>query len=85
MIILQSSGALLAACWPSVTPALNGAKLLLFGVLQSWGLQPGKLLMVGDSLEDVECGNAAGTATCLVAGEWFTGLIVRGLCSELFS
>lgn len=24
--------------------------------------------MVGDSFEDVECGNAAGTATCLVAG-----------------
>jgi hypothetical protein len=24
--------------------------------------------MVGDSLEDVECGNAAGTASCLIAG-----------------
>jgi hypothetical protein len=24
--------------------------------------------MVGDSHEDVECGNAAGTATCLLAG-----------------
>lgn len=26
------------------------------------------MLMVGDSLEDVECGNAAGTASCLIAG-----------------
>ncbi len=35
-----------------------------------WGCDPSRLLMVGDSLEDVEVGNAAGTATCLVAGEW---------------
>jgi hypothetical protein len=25
--------------------------------------------MVGDSTEDVECGNAAGTATCFIAGK----------------
>lgn len=37
-------------------------------VLQTWDIHPGKLLMVGDSHEDVECGNAAGTATCLIAG-----------------
>jgi len=43
-------------CWP-------GAR-----ILQTWGIHPGKLLMVGDSHEDVECGNAAGTATCLIAG-----------------
>ncbi len=36
---------------------------------QEWGLPPSSLLMVGDSFEDVECGNASGTATCLVAGE----------------
>ena len=36
--------------------------------MQTWGIHPGKLLMVGDSHEDVECGNAAGTATCLIAG-----------------
>jgi phosphoglycolate phosphatase-like HAD superfamily hydrolase len=31
-------------------------------------VDPARLLMVGDSLEDVECGNAAGTATCLITG-----------------
>ena len=36
--------------------------------LQAWGVEPSSLLMVGDSFEDVEVGNAAGTATCLVAG-----------------
>ncbi len=35
---------------------------------QTWGIDPADMLMVGDSFEDVECGNAAGTATCLVAG-----------------
>jgi HAD superfamily hydrolase (TIGR01549 family) len=34
----------------------------------AWGIPPHKLLMVGDSTEDVECGNAAGTATSLIAG-----------------
>jgi HAD superfamily hydrolase (TIGR01549 family) len=33
-----------------------------------WTVPPFKLLMVGDSLEDIETGNAAGTATCLIAG-----------------
>ncbi|KXZ45261.1 hypothetical protein GPECTOR_56g357 [Gonium pectorale] len=41
---------------------------LLAHVAKEWGLPPSELLMVGDSFEDVECGNAAGTATCLVAG-----------------
>lgn len=36
--------------------------------VQAWGLPPYRLLMVGDSTEDVETGNAAGTATCLIAG-----------------
>jgi hypothetical protein len=31
-------------------------------------VDPSWLLMVGDSFEDVEVGNAAGTATCLIAG-----------------
>ncbi len=54
---------------------------------QVWGVDPSRLLMVGDSFEDVEVrernqgvsnaslqknsyqvGNAAGTATCLIAG-----------------
>jgi len=41
---------------------------LLLDVAAAWGAAPGRLLMVGDSFEDVECGNAAGTASCLVAG-----------------
>lgn len=41
---------------------------LLLHVAQQWDLQPERLLMVGDSFEDVECGNAAGTASCHVAG-----------------
>ncbi|KAF8065826.1 haloacid dehalogenase-like protein [Scenedesmus sp. PABB004] len=43
-------------------------KRLLLDVAQAWQLHPGKLLMVGDSFEDVEVGNAAGAATCLVKG-----------------
>eukprot|EP00882_Tetradesmus_deserticola_P026609 GHRQ01029368.1.p2 GENE.GHRQ01029368.1~~GHRQ01029368.1.p2 ORF type:complete len:199 (+),score=73.62 GHRQ01029368.1:137-733(+) len=43
-------------------------KRLLLDVAQAWQLHPGRLLMVGDSFEDVEVGNAAGTATCLVTG-----------------
>jgi len=34
----------------------------------AWGVSPSRLLMVGDSTEDVECGNAAGTASCLILG-----------------
>ena len=33
-----------------------------------WGIPPSRVLMVGDSVEDVECGNAAGTASCLILG-----------------
>uniref|UniRef100_A0A383VST6 Methyltransferase domain-containing protein n=1 Tax=Tetradesmus obliquus TaxID=3088 RepID=A0A383VST6_TETOB len=43
-------------------------KRLLLDVAEAWQLHPGRLLMVGDSFEDVEVGNAAGTATCLIAG-----------------
>ncbi|KAJ9518124.1 hypothetical protein QJQ45_010042 [Haematococcus lacustris] len=42
---------------------------LLLHVAQVWGVEPSELLMVGDSWEDVEVGNAAGTASCLVAGK----------------
>ena len=41
---------------------------LLRGVSERWGLGPEKLLMVGDSAEDVEVGLAAGTGTCLISG-----------------
>ncbi|KAI8468343.1 MAG: HAD-like domain-containing protein [Monoraphidium minutum] len=43
-------------------------KRLLLSLAEDLGARPGHMLMVGDSLEDVECGNAAGTATCLIAG-----------------
>lgn len=36
--------------------------------MQQWNIAPSRLLMVGDSTEDVECGNAAGTASCLILG-----------------
>ncbi len=35
---------------------------------QAWQLEPSRMLMVGDSFEDVECGNAAGYATCYIQG-----------------
>lgn len=35
---------------------------------ESWNIPPFRLLMVGDSAEDIETGNAAGTATCMIAG-----------------
>ncbi|GIL87479.1 hypothetical protein Vretimale_1626 [Volvox reticuliferus] len=41
---------------------------LLAHVAQTWGIDPADMLMVGDSFEDVECGNASGAASCLVAG-----------------
>jgi len=41
---------------------------LLRGVSERWGIGPEKLLMVGDSAEDVEVGLAAGTGTCLISG-----------------
>lgn len=36
--------------------------------VQAWGMRPWELLMVGDSTEDIETANAAGTASCLIAG-----------------
>jgi len=43
-------------------------KRLLLHVADQWGVDPSSLLMVGDSREDVECGKAAGTGTCLISG-----------------
>lgn len=43
-------------------------KRCLLHFAQKWGIPASKLLMVGDSTEDVECGNAAGTASCLISG-----------------
>lgn len=40
----------------------------ILAALQAWGVQPWELLMVGDSGEDIETANAAGTASCLIAG-----------------
>ncbi len=39
--------------------------------LQVWGMRPWELLMVGDSTEDIETANAAGTASCLIAGGYY--------------
>jgi phosphoglycolate phosphatase-like HAD superfamily hydrolase/SAM-dependent methyltransferase len=42
---------------------------LLMDVAERWGItEMGRVLMVGDSLEDVEIGNACGAASCLIAG-----------------
>ncbi|GAX82142.1 hypothetical protein CEUSTIGMA_g9570.t1 [Chlamydomonas eustigma] len=49
-------------------PFVKPDKRLLLHVANEWRVYPSTLLMVGDSFEDVEVGNAAGTATCLVAG-----------------
>lgn len=49
-------------------PYVKPDKRCLLHFSDAWGIPPHKLLMVGDSTEDVECGNAAGTATCLIAG-----------------
>ena len=43
-------------------------KRCLLHFAQKWNIPASKLLMVGDSTEDVECGNAAGTASCLISG-----------------
>lgn len=43
-------------------------KRCLMHFSQAWGIPPERLLMVGDSTEDIECGNAAGLATCLIRG-----------------
>lgn len=49
-------------------PHVKPDKRCLLHFSDVWNIPPYKLLMVGDSTEDVECGNAAGTATCLIAG-----------------
>lgn len=49
-------------------PHVKPDKRCLLHFAQAWGIPPHRLLMVGDSTEDVECGNAAGTATCFIAG-----------------
>ena len=36
---------------------------------REWGVPPEACLMVGDSMDDVRCGRAAGMATCLLAPE----------------
>ncbi len=33
-------------------------------MLETWGIAPSAALMVGDYIHDIECGRAAGTATC---------------------
>ena len=43
-------------------------KRCLLHFSKKWNLPTAKLLMVGDSPEDIECGNAAGTASCLISG-----------------
>ena len=49
-------------------PFVKPDKRCLLHFANMWDVEPQSLLMVGDSTEDVECGNAAGTATCLIAG-----------------
>lgn len=49
-------------------PHVKPDKRSLLYFARQWNIPPYKLLMVGDSTEDVETGNAAGTATCLIAG-----------------
>ena len=49
-------------------PYVKPDKRCLIHFSDAWDIPVHKLLMVGDSTEDVECGNAAGTATCLIAG-----------------
>jgi HAD superfamily hydrolase (TIGR01549 family) len=49
-------------------PHVKPDKRALAHFCDAWGLEPHTLLMVGDSTEDIETGNAAGTATCFVAG-----------------
>ena len=49
-------------------PYVKPDKRCLTHFADAWGISSSRLLMVGDSTEDVECGNAAGTATCLITG-----------------
>ncbi len=46
---------------PSPEPALH--------ILRKWGLPPQDALMVGDYKFDIECGRAAGSATCFLQNE----------------
>ncbi|KAL4425887.1 hypothetical protein ABPG75_009903 [Micractinium tetrahymenae] len=50
------------------TPYVKPDKRSLLHFAEVWGLKPWELLMVGDSTEDIETANAAGTASCLIAG-----------------
>lgn len=47
---------------------------------QTWGIDPADMLMVGDSFEDVECGNASGAASCLIAGRGTPGRVCVCVC-----
>ena len=49
-------------------PFVKPDKRCLTHFSEVWGIPPSRLLMVGDSTEDVECGNAAGTASCFITG-----------------
>jgi len=43
-------------------------KRIMQHIADEWGMHPSELMMVGDSKEDVEVGNAGGSMTCLVLG-----------------
>lgn len=61
-------------------PFVKPDKRCLTHFSRTWDIPPSRILMVGDSTEDVECGNAAGTASCLITGggnEITTGEKVR--------
>jgi len=49
-------------------PFVKPDKRCLTHFATTWGIPASRVLMVGDSVEDVECGNAAGTASCLISG-----------------
>jgi phosphoglycolate phosphatase-like HAD superfamily hydrolase len=38
----------------------------LLSIAQTWGLDPSEMVMVGDSIDDMECGRRAGAATILI-------------------
>lgn len=40
---------------------------IVLAACAAWGVAPRECLMVGDSMDDMRCGHAAGLATCLVA------------------
>ncbi|EFN57408.1 hypothetical protein CHLNCDRAFT_21154, partial [Chlorella variabilis] len=47
-------------------PFVKPDKRCLLHFAEAWGVQPWELLMVGDSVEDIETANAAGTASALI-------------------